>query len=132
MATRGARALHPSGQGAGRRRSIEAGRREILDAAAAFLAERPFRTLTVGRLMERSGIGRSAFYFYFRDLYQVVEALLREAQQEILQAALPWIEGRGSAAAALRETMARGTELWVRRGAMLREITNAAPLDARL
>ena len=28
--------------------------------------------------------------------------------------------------------MARGTELWVRRGAMLREITNAAPLDARL
>jgi len=131
MTTRGARALRPSRRGPGRR-SIEAGRREILDAAAAFLSERRFRGLTVGRLMERAGISRSGFYFYFRDLYQVVEALLREMQQELLQAAMPWIEGRRGAADDVRESLARITEIWARRGPMLREISSAAPLDARL
>lgn len=130
MAARGARAPRSSRREVGRR-SLEAGRREILDAAAAFLSVRPFRGLTVSRLMERAGIGRSGFYFYFRDLYQVVEALLREVQQELLQGARPWIEGRG-AAADVRESLARITEIWARRGPMLREISSAAPLDARL
>ena len=131
MATRGARTLRQPRRRPGRR-SIEAGRREILDAALAFLSERPFRALTVGRLMERASIGRSAFYFYFRDVYQVAEALLREVQQEILDAAMPWIEGRGDRADGLRKMLARGTAIWERRGPVLRGICDAAPLDARL
>ena len=131
MATREARTLRQPRRRPGRR-SIEAGRREILDAAVAFLGERPFRALTVGRLMERAGIGRSAFYFYFRDVYQVAEALLREVQQEIIDAAMPWIEGRGKPADNLREMLARGSAIWARRGPMLRGISDAAPLDARL
>ncbi|HEX2087470.1 MAG TPA: TetR/AcrR family transcriptional regulator [Solirubrobacteraceae bacterium] len=74
------------------RRSPEAAEREILAAAEAAVAERPFRELSVDELMGRTGMTRSTFYHYFRSLDEVAVALLRRVQAEMMEAARPWIE----------------------------------------
>jgi AcrR family transcriptional regulator len=114
------------------RRSPEEARREILQSAEAYLQERPFRTMTVARLMERTAVGRSAFYAYFRDLYQVAEALMREVEQELTLAARPWFDDSNDPAAAVLPAITGVVEVWVRRGPMLRGISDAARHDAGL
>ena len=51
-------------------------RAAILNAALDFIWTHPFRDMTVNSLMARTGVGRSAFYQYFKDLHEVMEALL--------------------------------------------------------
>ena len=46
----------------------------ILNSAQEFLWTRPFREMTVGELMSITGTGRSAFYQYFKDLHELMEA----------------------------------------------------------
>src|SRR5215207_8047753 len=58
------------------RRRPEESEREILDAAEQLLRERPLSEITVGELMARTRLGRSSFYFYFGDLYDLVARLL--------------------------------------------------------
>jgi AcrR family transcriptional regulator len=67
--------------------------REILDAAELALGECPFRELSVEGLMARTGMTRSSFYHYYRSLDDVAVALLRRVQEEMAQAALPWMGG---------------------------------------
>ena len=54
-----------------RRRTPEEAKFEIVQVARKFLSKQPFRELTVGKLMERTQIGRSAFYAYFTDVYDL-------------------------------------------------------------
>jgi len=61
-------------------------RAAILDAALAFLWGRPFREMTVTRLMESTGVSRSAFYQYFSDLHELMQALQDMLQSEIFAA----------------------------------------------
>ena len=51
-------------------------RAAILNSALDFIWSHPFRDLTVSPLMPSTGVGRSAFYSYFRDLHELMEALL--------------------------------------------------------
>src|SRR3954471_19410469 len=74
------------------RRAPSDAEREILDAAEAILAERPFRDLSVDELMRRTGMRRSSFYHYFRRLDEVAIALVRRVQGEMMDAAAPWLE----------------------------------------
>jgi AcrR family transcriptional regulator len=74
------------------RRTPSDAEREILDAAEAILAERPFRDLSVDELMRRTGMRRSSFYHYFRRLDEVAIALVRRVQGEMMDAAAPWLE----------------------------------------
>jgi len=55
-------------------------RTAILNAALEFLWTHPFRDMTVAELMSITGIGRSAFYQYFKDLYEPMETLLQGVQ----------------------------------------------------
>src|SRR3712207_7320235 len=59
-----------------RRRRPEEAERAILSAARSFFEKRPFRELTVERVMARTGLSRPAFYTYFRDRYDLVARLL--------------------------------------------------------
>ena len=43
-------------------------RAAILNAAVDFLWTHPFREMTINSLMAPTGVGRSAFYQYFKDL----------------------------------------------------------------
>jgi AcrR family transcriptional regulator len=63
-----------------RRRAPDIAESEILDAAERMLRRVPFRKLTIGGLMAKTGLRRPSFYQYFDDLYQV---LARLAQRHV-------------------------------------------------
>lgn len=120
-----------------RRRSPEEAEREILDAAQAFLRERPFREMTVGELMARTGLSRPAFYLYFRDRYEVVERLLELIGAVLRGADRPWLEGgavgsRGGVREAreeMRASIRAGVEVFALHGPVLRAVSDAAGSD---
>ena len=58
-------------------RKADRTRVEILQAALDFFWCHPFRELTVAGLMSGTSAGRSAFYRYFDDPYDLIEPLLR-------------------------------------------------------
>jgi len=107
-------------------------RAAILNAALDFLWSRPFREMTVASLMSSTSVSRAAFYQYFSDLHEVMDALLDILQEEILAAAAPWISGVGDPVALIQETLARLVRVCHRRGPFLRAVTDAATSDPRL
>jgi len=58
--------------------TIEAHRREvreaILDSAAALVAERGLRAVTMSEIAEKTGIGRATLYKYFADVEAILQA----------------------------------------------------------
>ena len=116
----------------GVRRPPEIARREILDAATQFLQTRPFRDLKVGELMERTKIGRSAFYAYFNDVYELVEALAEEVEGEVIASMRSWGEETQEHRAGLRAVLSRTVNLWILKGPMLSALLDAAAADERV
>jgi len=107
-------------------------RAAILNAALDFLWSRPFREMTVTSLMSSTSVSRSAFYQYFTDLHEVMDALLNILQEEILAASAPWISGVGDPVALIEETFAGLIRVCYQRGPFLRAITDAATTDERV
>lgn len=50
-------------------------RRAILDAFLRILAKKPFRKITVRDIVEACEVNRTTFYYYFQDIYAIVEEL---------------------------------------------------------
>src|SRR5919197_3583520 len=69
-----------------RRRSREEAEREILDAAAELLRERPLHEVTVSAIMEQTTLSRKSFYVYFRDRYELLTRLFRPLRRELDEA----------------------------------------------
>lgn len=112
------------------RRSREEARTEILDTAEGFLRQRPFQELKVGELMQGTSIGRSAFYVYFQDRYQLIAALLERLEAQLVEAAEPWLgEVHLDPLADVRSSIERTVAVWVAHGPVLRAIADAAPQD---
>jgi TetR/AcrR family transcriptional regulator, ethionamide resistance regulator len=107
-------------------------RSAIMNAALDFIWSRPFRDMTVNSLMAPTGVGRSAFYQYFKDLHEVMETLLNILQKEIYDAAEPWVAGVGDPVALLRESITGLVDLLYQRGPLVRAVSDAAPSDKRL
>lgn len=107
-------------------------RAAILNAALDFLWSRPFRDMTVNSLMSSTGVSRSAFYRYFNDLNELVEALLDILQEEIFAGAEPWVTGVGDPVALLNESLTGLIRVFHQQGPFLRAITDAATTDERL
>jgi len=115
------------------RRSPEEARKEILEAAVAFLLRHPFRDLTVEGLMASTSIGRSAFYAYFADRFDLAETLLVDIRSEVAETARPWLYEPGDdPVAALHVSLEHMVEAWRRIGPLLRALTDGARLDAQL
>ena len=106
-------------------------RAAILNGALEFIWSRPFRDMTVGSLMAPTGVSRSAFYQYFNDLHEVMEALLDMLQDEIFEVAQPWIAGVGDPVALMHETLAGLVRVCYQRGPFVRAIADAATTDER-
>ena len=84
--------LHVSPQPSLKIGKSERTRAAILNAALDFIWSHPFRDMTVNSLMAPTGVGRSAFYQYFKDLHEVMETLLDMLQDEIFAAVSgPWL-----------------------------------------
>jgi len=106
-------------------------RTAILNAALDFVWSHPFRDMTVNSLMASTDVSRSAFYQYFRDLHEVMQALLEMLQGEIFDVAQPWLTGVGDPVALLNETLAGLVTVCYERGPFLRAVTDAATTDER-
>jgi AcrR family transcriptional regulator len=106
-------------------------RAAILNAALDFIWTHPFRDMTVNSLMARTGVGRSAFYQYFKDLHEVMEALLDILQTDIFEAAAPWIVSVGDPVALVHESLTGVVRVCYTRGPLLRAIADAATFDER-
>ena len=111
VSPRTSRPARPKARKRSRRHSPEEARREIMDSAVRFLWEHTFRDLTIGELMGDTTLSRPAFYQYFTDLHELIEALLSEVGTVMHQTANPWISGEGEPIAALRESLRESCKL---------------------
>ena len=107
-------------------------RAEILDAAFEFLWSRPFRDMTVNSLMATTSISRSAFYRYFDDIHELMQALLTRLESEILEGASPWLSENGDPVALLYESLAAEVRICYRHGPFIKAISDAAGTNAKL
>jgi len=107
-------------------------RAAILDAAFDFIWTHPFRDMTVKSLMSQTGTGRSTFYRYFRDLHEVMEAMLETLKEEIFTASQHWLLGVGDPIALIHETLDGLVRVCHERGPFIRAISDAATTDKRL
>ncbi len=114
------------------RRSRDEARQEILDRAVDFLWEHPFRDLTIPLLMKQTSIGRSSFYVYFRDKYHLIEALLKDIEQETDVAIVPWLRRGDDPLNALFDTTKGMINVFMIHGPIIRAVSEAAPLDTKL
>src|SRR5210317_819202 len=107
-------------------------RAEILDAAFEYLWSRPFRDMTVNSLMATTSISRSAFYRYFDDIHELMQALLTRLESEILEGASPWLSENGDPVALLYESLAAEVRICYRHGPFIKSISDAAGTNAQL
>jgi AcrR family transcriptional regulator len=113
-----------------RRRRPEEAEREILDAAAELLRERPSHEVTVSAVMARTTLSRKSFYVYFRDRHELIARLVAPLREEIDARAA---ELRASEtdprqlARGLFELVAR---VYSRHGELLRALRESAGHDA--
>jgi AcrR family transcriptional regulator len=107
-------------------------RAAILNAASDLIWSRPFRDVTVRSVMDSIDLSRSAFYRYFEDLNELMETLLRMLQQEIFDAAEPWMSGVGDPVSLLTDALSGLVRACHQHGPFLRAIFDAAATDESL
>ena len=104
----------------------------IMNAALDFIWARPFCELTVSTLMMPTGVSRSAFYQYFDDLHEVMNALLDMLKGEIFEAAAPWVSGVGDPVALVRDSLGGLVRVGYERGPLIRAVSDASTTDTRI
>lgn len=107
-------------------------RAAILSTAQKFFWNQPFRDLTVGELMARAGLSRSAFYQYFNDLHDMMRVMLDGLRDEILTAAGPWFTGEGDPIPLLHESLEGLVKVCYKQGPFLKAIADASTSDETL
>ena len=106
-------------------------RAAILNSALDFIWSHPFRDMKVSVLMASTGVSRSAFYQYFNDLHEVMENLLTILQDEIFEAAGPWVAGVGDPVVLVNESLAGLVRVCYQQGPIVRAVADAATTDER-
>jgi AcrR family transcriptional regulator len=98
----------------------------ILRAASDLIEEgSSFAGLSVEAIATRAGIGRTAFYFYFRDKRELLMRLTQEATGELFAESERWWHGDAD----LRDSLAQTIRLYLEHAAVLRVVTEAAGYD---
>lgn len=88
--------------------------------------------MTVGKLMKNTSLGRSAFYYHFADIHELMEALLGRLESEIMEGASPWLTDEGDPVALLHASLSAEVNICFSRGPMLKAVSDAAGADARI
>lgn len=117
-----------------RRRRLEAAESEILDAAEAFLSERPFREMTIYDVMSRTGLSRPSFYEYFRDRHHLMIKLTEWLGNSIYSVSERWLSrsGPGSELEELKASIDKLIGLYMDHGSVLRALADAATHDRQV
>jgi TetR/AcrR family transcriptional regulator, ethionamide resistance regulator len=110
-----------------RRAEVEAA---ILSAAEELLGQGlPFPQLTVEEIARRAGIGRTGFYFYFRDKRELLMRLADDVADALWEQADRWWHGGGDGAQELRRIVGPVVRLWMRHAGVLCAVVQAATYD---
>jgi AcrR family transcriptional regulator len=110
-----------------RRAEVEAA---ILSAAEELLEEgASFPQLKVEEIARRAGIGRTGFYFYFRDKRALLMRLAEDVAEALWEQSDRWWHGEGDGAEELREIVGPVVRLWMRHAAVLSAVVQAAGYD---
>ena len=128
-ATANLNAMSVAAQRTKRRQLREETRRQILDAAQAFLRERSFRELGVDALMSRTGHTRTVFYRHFDDIPSLVLALMEEVGAELVEFGEQWAQTERVSPEEAHARLARFVDFHVRHGALIRAVAEAAHYD---
>ena len=115
-----------------RRRTPEEAKSEIIAVARDLLKKHSFRDLTVDKLMQRTQIGRSAFYAYFDTVYDIAEIFIHELALKIESGSIEWFDKEGDTAERIRNSLSNAIDFWLANGAMIRALEEATALDSRL
>ena len=94
----------------------------ILHATEALLAEVPVAKLSVAQIIERAGVSRATFYFYFGSKYAVITALLKSVMDEMYQQIQPFVEPGPDMTDqdAIRASLEGGARVWAEHRYVLR------------
>lgn len=111
-----------------RRRPAEA-EEEIINAAEATLREGGMVALTPAAVMARTGLSRSSFYVYMRDIPDLLSRLLTRIEGELFEMALVWLAGDGDRIAEARRSVEGIVAVYERHGPVLRALGDAATYD---
>src|SRR4051794_11245789 len=110
-----------------RRAEVEAA---ILSAAEELLEEgTPFPRLKIEEVARRAGIGRTGFYFYFRDKRELLMRLAEDVAEAFWEQADRWWHGEGDGAEELRDSVGTVVRLWMRHSAVLSAVVQTASYD---
>jgi TetR/AcrR family transcriptional regulator, ethionamide resistance regulator len=110
-----------------KRAAIEA---RVLEATEELLADgHPYAELSVEQIATRAGIGRSAFYFYFRDKRELLMRLSEGIAELLYAEAEAWWSGDGDGAAELRSALERVLTLYRDHAVVLRAAVEASSYD---
>jgi AcrR family transcriptional regulator len=98
----------------------------ILRAASDLIEEgSSFARLSVDAIATRAGIGRTAFYFYFRDKRELLMRLTQDAAAQLFAESDRWFHGDAD----MRDSFAQAVQLYLEHAAVLRAVAEAAGYD---
>lgn len=120
-------AAHPRPR---RRRAPEEAEREILLAAEAFLAQHPFRDLTVDLVMQRTELSRPSFYVYFQDRHHLLARLVEDSGADLLAAGIARQDDSATGPEAVCAAIERFVHAFAARGHLMRALADAATCDS--
>jgi TetR/AcrR family transcriptional regulator, ethionamide resistance regulator len=115
---------------ANRRAEVE---QAILAAAEELLEEgASFAQLKIEEIARRAGIGRTGFYFYFRDKRELLMRLTEDVAEALYEQADRWWHGEGDGAEELRDILGPVVRLWLRHAAVLVAVVQTAGYDVEV
>ena len=110
-----------------RRRAVQAA---VLAATEDLLREgASYAELSIEAIARRAGLGRTAFYFYFRDKRELLMRLTEDVNDQLFAQADVWFSGRGEPARELRSALASIAALYEEHGVLLRAIVEVSTYD---
>ncbi len=121
--------MEVSHHSASRRRTREQVQEAVRDALVELLAERPFKDVTVDELARRSGLSRTAFYFYYPDKNEVLKEAATEVAGELYAEADRWWHGEGPPEKLVREALAGIAAVYCDHADVLRAAVEATTYD---
>lgn len=102
----------------------------VLAATESLLAEgHCYADLDVGRITERAGISRTAFYLYFKDKRDLLTRLVTVVDRQLYEEADIWFSGAGAPDVEVREALTRISAVYRQHGPLLRAIVEVSGYD---
>lgn len=114
---------------AGRRRSREQKRSDVLRVALELSESGPFRDLTVDEIARAAGLSRSAFYTHFSDKHDLLLVAVEEVAEELYRMADRWWHGEGPPAERVRQALEGVVGVYAEQASLLRVATEVSTYD---